>query len=615
MGEFWTPLTGHEIDGTSAGNSAGGAMAIAALQSEGSLGNVSSEDRVHRAELARQLRTLPAEALPNIRHFQTQVGCLNRCSFCSQHAGTTVWNMPRQALANLIAALKIVTLEQAVSARLVPADPLNADGVFADGFIMPQAGLLGASRKDRPGVVYCYLDNDPAAYPYLDLMIQWLWQDLGVKVRIATVGYSRRNSALQQMHQRIADTLTEGIAGLRLSFSPYTYGWTSAAQAAGVASRDEFEHDTATMLHTYRTLFLSDRKGRKGASVELRFKPLVRVQEVDLDVVAGRVVIRCGSYLAVQLKPDEHPEFATITDPRGHRCTLDSRGSPCVVYRGLGELLDSHMDEIVDVTVAGQPWRGHGVSSYTGVLHRLQNDDGSYFAIDAERTDKGDYSKFFYPKTPTRPNAGMIDSERYHLNALLEAKRTGIDRTWDDVEQVIRRLEGESQRLRDFDPAAATYIEREVVGLIRSYVRILQLADYPSESYFDKDLSVDTGHICNLGRAFSEYRGIASRPDLPLTPKHERAFGTDGELAEEGNVWRIAITPQDQRRSARGGRNVFRDQPSIVFERLNLANTATAAGQSEERHFIGFPAADRLSSDDTRWFPVIPGHLSKEKNG
>lgn len=616
MGELWHPIPRDEVvrDFVDAG-AREATLPVAALESEGSLANVSAQDRSQREELVRQLRALPADALPNVRHFQTQVGCLNRCGFCSQHAGTTIWNMPRQALANLIAALKTVTLEHAMASGQVGPDPLNADGVFADGFIMPRAGLLGASRRDRPGVLYCYLDNDPAAYPYLDHMIQWLWQDLGVRVRIATVGYSRRNAMLDEMHRRIADTLADCLAGLRLSFSPYTYGWTAGAEAAGVASRDEFEHDTAAMLGTYRSLFLSDRKGRKGASVELRFRPLVKVQHVDVDIVAGRVVIRSGSYLVIQLEPDAQTGFAHITDPRSHRSTLDTAGTPCVVFRGPANVLEMQVADIVQALALGRDWSSDNVHSYEGLLHRLQNEDGPYFSVDAERTEVGDYSKFFYPKTQARPNAGMIDSERYHLNALLRAKRHGRDQTWDDVERVVTEVQTEATRLCDFDPAAARYIESEVVSLIRSYIRVLRLADYPSASYFDKEVSVDTGHICNLGRAYAEYRGIASRPDLPLTPRHERAFGLEGELAEEGSVWRIAITPQDARKHARGGRNVYRENPSVVFEKLNLANTATALGQSEQRYFFAFVAAERLGSADTRWFPVIPGHQLKVKDG
>jgi len=616
MEQVFHPASAHETSRAAASDHTGEVAPVtAALESEGGVANVAPEDRIRREELVRQLRALPAEALPNVRHFQTQVGCLNRCSFCSQHAGTTIWNMPRQALANLIAALKTVTLEQAVATGRVPAGSLDASGIFAAGFVMPQGGLLGSGRKDRPGVVYCYLDNDPAAYPHLDMLIQWLWQDLGVTVRIATVGFSRRNPLLLDMHRRIAGTLVDGLAGLRLSFSPYTYGWTGGAEAAGVASRDEFERDTAAMLDTYRSLFLSDRKGRKGASVELRFRPLVRVQEVEVSLIGGRQVIRSGTYLVVQLQADGCTAFAGITDPRSHRSDLDTPGSLCLVYRGTANLLGHCFDDIVQATSGGRTWSGLGVYAYAGTLHRLRNEDGPYFAVDAERTDKGDHSKFFYLKTEARPNAGMIDSERYHLNALLAAKRAARNRTWEDVEQVVTDMQSKALSLHGVDPVEAAYIESDVISLVQSYIRILQLATYPAESYFDRDLSVDTGHICNLGRAYAEYRGIASRPDLPLTPRHERAFGVDGELADEGNVWRIAVTPQDQRKNARGGRNVFREQPSILFEKLNLANTATASGQSAERHFITFAAAERFGSDDAHWFPVIPGHLPKEKNG
>lgn len=247
----------------------------AALQSEGSLAIVSVDDRQRRQFLIDQLRTLPREALQTMRHFQPQVGCLNRCSFCSQSAGTSLWNLPRRDLANLIAALKTVGLEWAIQDGDICNIPLNESGVFSSEFHMPKLGLIGNKRNDRPGVIYCYLDNDPSVYPYLDHMIQWLHEDLGVQVRIATVGYSRLNPNLQSMHERISHTLMSGVAGLRLSFSPYTYGWTQSAEHRGSTSRDDFERDVAVMLQTYRSTFLSERKGRKGACVELRFRPLV----------------------------------------------------------------------------------------------------------------------------------------------------------------------------------------------------------------------------------------------------------------------------------------------------------------------------------------------------
>ena len=41
--------------------------------------------------LLAQLRQIPKEAFAQMRIFQPQVGCFNRCGFCSQGAGTDIW--------------------------------------------------------------------------------------------------------------------------------------------------------------------------------------------------------------------------------------------------------------------------------------------------------------------------------------------------------------------------------------------------------------------------------------------------------------------------------------------------------------------------------------------
>lgn len=586
-------------------------LPIAALETEGSIADISVEDLGIRVDLARELRKLPADALSNIRHFQTQVGCLNRCGFCSQGAGKTLWNMPRQALANLISALKTVCLEHAINRGLVAGNPLDGNHVFSADFVMPALGLLGDQRKDRPGVIYCYLDNDPAAYPHLDDVIQWLHEDLGVKVRIATVGYSRRNVMIQQMHERISESLLDGIAGLRLSFSPYTYGWTSTAEGRGEASRDEFEQDTAALLTTYRSLFIN-RKGRKGACTELRFRPLIDTTPVHVYEVDGRLTIHCKSYLIIQAEPGAL-SVANITDAKSHSNDLDVIGSRCFVIRAEPEYLERHVRDLAKAVSSGLPLPIQVQDFYQGLLHRLRNDDGEYFAVDAERTLKGVFSKFFYPHVGTRPNAGMIDGERYHLNAMMEAKLNGKCSSWDDVEVLLNGLLAKATNLEGIDAGAAKYIRTEVVDLLKSYVRVLMIADYPSTAYFDKEQSVDTGHICNLGRAYSEYKTIASRPDLPLTPKHERAFGPTGELAEEGIAWRLAVTPQEIAKNARGERNAYQEHPSILIEKLDLAMTATSSGQSQARYFIRTQPSQRITLKDSMQFPVIPGHLPRKQ--
>jgi hypothetical protein len=586
-------------------------LPVCALESEGSIAMVSVDDLSLRRELAQQLRSLPPEALHNLRHFQTQVGCLNRCSFCSQGAGTTLWNMPRQALANLVSALKTVSLENAITMCTVSQTPLNEDGVFSLDFQMPNVGLIGSQRRDRPGVIYCYLDNDPATYPHLDDMIRWLHEDLGVKVRIATVGYSRKNLLIQHMHDRISSSLMDGIAGIRLSFSPYTYGWTRAAQKAGAATRREFELDTAALLQTYRHTFLSYRKGRKGACVELRFKPLVVSQQVEIELIQDHLVIRSGSYLVIQQAANGMPAIANIRDPRSHGTELSTPGEQCYLVRAHPEHLTISWRDIAQLLLHEGPLPLDGVKLSNCIMHRLENEDGEYFAIDAERIESGVYSKFFYPNTGLRPGPGVIDGERYHLNALLSAKRNHRAQSWLDFDALVAGLESQAKLLAFIDGAASKYIQEQVIELIKSYVNILKIAEYPSEAYFDKELSVDTGHICNLGRAYHEYKNIASRADLPMTPNHERAFGPNGELADEGLAWRLSVTPETrgaQSKSGRGARNTYQEKPSILIEKLDLAMTATTYGQSREKYFLSSQPTNRITVTDTLTFPLIPGH-------
>ena len=581
-------------------------LPIVALQSEGSIQALSAHDKMQRESLVIQLRQIPREALDNLRHFQAQIGCLNRCSFCSQSAGTTLWNMSRSGLANLIAALKTVCLELALKDGRVLDYPLNSEHVFSDEFKMPQFGLLGTQRNDRPGVIYCYLDNDPSSYPHLDDLIQWFYEDLGVTVRIATVGYSRRNIIIQNMHQRISKHLMNGIAGIRLSFSAYTHGYTNALNT----SRHEFELDTAEFLDTYRNTFLSQNKGRKTACIELRFKPLVVSQDVRVLNYDGRIIIRSGSYLVIQQNTDDLEKNASICDPHDHGKKLSANGTPCFIIRAKAEILENTWESLVQSILSDNTLSSSHFVKEIGLLHHLNNEDGEYYAVNAERNSQGVHAKFFYPLTECRPNSGMIDGERYHLNMLLALSKQELDQSWNDFDKLIEMLSKTANRVDLYDTVETQYIRKEIIDLVKSYARVLQYANYPSNVYFDKNLSVDTGHICNLGRAYHEYKAIASRANLPLTPDHERAFGTNGELAEEGIAWRIAITPNSMTTTAanaRGVRNQYKDKPMILIEKLDLSMTATSHGQAQEKYFLAGDTSTHFTLQDMKHFPLIPG--------
>lgn len=55
------------------------------------LSEVASEDIQQRLYLAEQFGQLPPEIFARLKHLQPQVGCFNRCAFCSQLAGRDVW--------------------------------------------------------------------------------------------------------------------------------------------------------------------------------------------------------------------------------------------------------------------------------------------------------------------------------------------------------------------------------------------------------------------------------------------------------------------------------------------------------------------------------------------
>ena len=56
----------------------------------------------------------------------------------------------------------------------------------------------------------------------LDTFIKLAYQELGVVTRISTVGYSRHNSKLNEVHRKI-NTLEylHYLGGVRISFTPY----------------------------------------------------------------------------------------------------------------------------------------------------------------------------------------------------------------------------------------------------------------------------------------------------------------------------------------------------------------------------------------------------------
>ena len=107
---------------------------------------ISKEDFEIREKLYNEFMDLPVTFVSKMRHLQPQVGCFNNCSFCSKFSvcKSEYWTL--SSLRNIISALKYTS-------RNYTNDDL----------------LLAWDRKEhRVGVIFPYLNNDIAAYPYLD---------------------------------------------------------------------------------------------------------------------------------------------------------------------------------------------------------------------------------------------------------------------------------------------------------------------------------------------------------------------------------------------------------------------------------------------------------------
>ncbi len=130
------------------------------------------------------------------------------------------------------------------------------------------------------------------------------------------------------------------------------------------------------------------------------------------------------------------------------------------------------------------------------------------------------------------------------MNAILNYKakrgcerRTKLtDATWDDVRAVLDSIKETAKSLDSCDENAAAHIRRNVLPLVESYVRVLQLAEYPADTFFDPDFTIDTGQIVNQGRAKKFFLGLVNNEEEPVTPREARAFGDHIAFRSKGQT-------------------------------------------------------------------------------
>lgn len=530
--------------------------------------SITEEDLRIRRQLYYKFMELPKEFVSKMRHLQPQIGCFNNCGFCSKFSvcKSEYWN--EQSLRNIISAIKRTALN------------------YTDGDL-----LVAWDRKEhRVGVLFPYLNNDVGSYLYLDKYVDLCYKELGARTRISTVGYSRHNEALNEVHKKITSSeLLFALAGVRLSISQYGRVWEDQN---GKNCIREYEQDLANFLKIYRPYFDKFGSGSRKMCVELRYNPLAENSKVIETEIEGKKVIATGNYLFISKNKDVTLNTAYIVDPYVHALELSEEPVIFNEYNLPFEITSER--KLLEFIEKEDLYFEKEVEVY-----KFQNKDGYYYAIEPRIKNDGNYGFNIYPETEVRKKSGYLVTERFLLNALYKFKREHgmhlrdkyINSTWDDVDKVVSYV---SEQIKYYESKGkidkSEYIKEHILPIVTVYVNALKLAGYPSDCFFDSKFTIDTGMICNLGRAIGYFKGLTKFVNEPLTPTHERNYGRHcSTMKQESYVWMLGC----------GFDN------NINIERLDLFKTASVEGQTSYREVVTIDGFNKKVDDKIKY--LYPG--------
>lgn len=532
--------------------------------------DISLEDYEIRKKLYETFCDLPISFVSRMRHLQPQVGCFNNCSFCSKFSicKSEYWNV--SSLRNIISALKYTS-------KNYTQDDL----------------LLSWERKEhRVGVIFPYLNNDIAAYPYLDQYIDLCYKELGVRTRISTVGFSRFNQELNRIHKNICSKeLLYALGGVRLSVCQYGRVWEEESSRH---SLDDYAKDLANFLNIYKPYYEKFGSGSRRMCVELRFQPLVINQDVFVFNYQEKTVIATGNYLFISCDSNIALKETKVIDPYKHSLKLSEEATSFLEYNLPFKVQNE--EEIYTYLEKSILKEDRQVD-----LYLFKNKDGIYYAINPQLTQNGNYGLNIYPKTEIRKKSGIIITERFFLNALYNYKKKRgyslkdpiLNTTYEDPKEVLAILKEyasfykENNKLEKHD-----YILKHVIPLIEVYLKALQLSGYSSDVFFDKNFTIDTGIICNLGRAINLFKGLTNFINEPLTPIHERNYGRHcSTMRQENYGWLLGCD--------------FKD--TILIERLDFFNTASTEGQVSFINKLEIEGFNSKINEDEKY--LYPGEV------
>lgn len=491
--------------------------------------NLPLEKRVQRVSfLAEQMQSIPDDAISKMTYFAGAVGCQNLCQMCATGSAPNIVRITREGIEDLIEALERIARERKIA--------------------------VASEREFRPGQVLLYFDDDPALNYLTGDIAKNMLQKLGVKIAISTHGWSRKNTELQDMHEALVRDFAVGFGEFRMSYSSYPRGFTN---------QDEYTHDLANMLRTYKPLIEIIGRGPAGMRVEMHTRPLVQINNnFNIETIAGHFVIHSGSYLVITKETNVELTEAAIINFEGHDSRIpvfDKKGVSCTLYVSDTHLNQSNWRETAQELIPHQEnIRGHSFAPHynnqvlarKALLYQYSNADGTFFSLDPTLDNPNQYFNALnlYPKTESRFKSGALDTSRFILNAILQYKQgrcIGVrepfpDATLADMQGIVAIVEQYRDMYSGHSADTAKFIDYEILPLIRGFINALTEADYPPSFLFDWQFFSDIGTISNAGRAINEFRGLSSKPDYSIELNDEKIRLLN---EKKGSLWRWAPVP------------------------------------------------------------------------
>ena len=355
----------------------------------------------------------------------------------------------------------------------------------------------------------------------------------------------------------------------------------------------DYAKDLGNFLNIYKPYYFKFGAGSRKMCVELRYNPLVVNADVFDFEYKNHHIIAVSNYLYISKKENEKLPESFIINPYNHSLEFNNNG---IKYLEYNLNFKVHSEEEIKTFINSNKIKKEKEVE----LYLFKNKDGIYYSINPKLTEKGNYGINIYPKTNFR-KAGYIITERFFLNALYKFKEKrnltlkdnlqNLD--YSDIEEVMSLLKENILYYEKIGKLEkSTYIKEHIVPILEVYINALKIAKYPAEVFFDKNFTIDTGMICNLGRAINLFKGLTSFINEPLTPIHERNYGRHcSTMKQENYGWLLGCD--------------FKN--TIAIEKLDLFNTASEEGQVSFRKKIIFDDINEKINEKSKY--LYPGEV------